>query len=347
MQTLLSRRHEPWKLLLLALGLSLMLGIVSCGHAGDPNPREVAPTQTVLVSTATPEATQTPPRGKVLYLRPGGVIPRYEQNVRSTLERLAAQAELELVEQDSVPADAGLQAYRVVLLFSPEQAVFDEVQAGTSAPIVVIGSQPDNTGDAWVIDDYLASQEQAAFLAGYIAALLTQDWRIGVLSGSSEPDLRTAFVQGGQYFCGLCRPEFPPYFAYPVSIPFDPSSPQGLSIGLAEAAEKTLKLIMLDEISAEKIAETAPDQPYQFLGLAGPPEKLRSVWVATLRPAPELALEEYWAMILQGAPGEQIHTPIGIEDVDPSLLTQGKLRLVEEIRDDLVAGYIQPVGLVE
>jgi hypothetical protein len=350
MSTLNYRSERSWKLLLPALSICLALSISSCAQAPDSLNEGAAPTETVLVQTTAPQATQTPARAKVLYVQAGGVNEQSAPGVLATLEKLIAQADLELVEQEAIPGETELNTYRILFLFSPEQAALDMVQQTTSAPIVIIGSPPINPEDAWVIGDFQAAREQAAFLAGYIAALLTSDWRIGVVastSGAGEPDLHAAFVQGGQYFCGLCRPAYPPYFVYPVSIPIDPSSQQGMLNGLAEAKEKTLKMILLDEDSASRISELSLDQPYQFLGLASPPENLRSSWIATIRPAPELALEAYWPMILEGAPGEQIRAPIVIEDVNPSLLSQGKMSLVEEIRDDLVAGFILPIGIGE
>jgi hypothetical protein len=62
--------------------------------------------------------------------------------------------------------------------------------------------------------------DQSAFLAGYLAAAITQDWRAGVISLAGDATARLGFTNGVYYFCGLCRPAYPPFPnpGYPLSV---------------------------------------------------------------------------------------------------------------------------------
>ena len=61
--------------------------------------------------------------------------------------------------------------------------------------------------------------DQQGFIAGVIAAMLSNDWRVGVISLSDTVEghaARTGFLNGVVYFCGLCRPAHPPFYEYPL-----------------------------------------------------------------------------------------------------------------------------------
>jgi len=61
--------------------------------------------------------------------------------------------------------------------------------------------------------------DHQGFIAGYISALITPDWRVGVIGRSDHPravDARQAFFTGVKYYCGLCTPSYPPFVEYPL-----------------------------------------------------------------------------------------------------------------------------------
>jgi hypothetical protein len=52
------------------------------------------------------------------------------------------------------------------------------------------------------------------------------------------------------------------------------------------------------------------------------------------------AIENAWPQLTSGQGGITVQSPLGIEDVDPGLLSPGKQRLVEQTLSDLQAGLI-------
>jgi len=88
--------------------------------------------------------------------------------------------------------------------------------------------------------------DQQAFMAGYVAAILTFDWRVGVLTQGDTNGgqlVQDAFNNGVRFFCGLCRPAHPPYLAYPqafaIASPGDESSWRSAADSLLQGSVTT------------------------------------------------------------------------------------------------------------
>jgi hypothetical protein len=70
------------------------------------------------------------------------------------------------------------------------------------------------------------------------------------------------------------------------------------------------------------------------------PDPRPSGWVMTVRPDEIKAIQNAWPSLVAGQGGLNVQSPLGLADVDPSLLSPGKQRLVEQTLDDLLAGRI-------
>jgi hypothetical protein len=60
----------------------------------------------------------------------------------------------------------------------------------------------------------------------------------------------------------------------------------------------------------------------------------------TIRPDELKAIQNAWPNLIAGQGGQNVQSPLGLADVDPTLLPPGKLRLVQQTLDDLLAGHI-------
>jgi hypothetical protein len=63
-------------------------------------------------------------------------------------------------------------------------------------------------------------------------------------------------------------------------------------------------------------------------------------WVMTIKPDVIQAIKNAWPGLSSGQGGIVVQSPLGLADVDPSLLSPGKQRLVEQTLNDLQAGLI-------
>jgi hypothetical protein len=62
----------------------------------------------------------------------------------------------------------------------------------------------------------------------------------------------------------------------------------------------------------------------------------------TIQPDVVKAIQNAWPQLVSGQGGVTIQSPLGLSDIDPSLLSPGKQRLVVQLLQDLPAGLVAP-----
>jgi hypothetical protein len=77
-----------------------------------------------------------------------------------------------------------------------------------------------------------------------------------------------------------------------------------------------------------------------LISQALPGEDVRSSWIASIQPDLISALQNIFPELLAGHGGQIVPTPLLLSDVNPSLLSDAKLRLVQQVLDDLQKGMI-------
>jgi hypothetical protein len=63
----------------------------------------------------------------------------------------------------------------------------------------------------------------------------------------------------------------------------------------------------------------------------------------TIQPNVIQAIQNAWPGLVSGQGGQTVESPLGLADVDPLLLSEGKQRLVEQTLSELQAGRISTV----
>jgi hypothetical protein len=70
------------------------------------------------------------------------------------------------------------------------------------------------------------------------------------------------------------------------------------------------------------------------------PEQRPAGWVMTIQPDIIKAIQNAWPGLMSGQGGVTVQSPLGLADVDASILTPGKQRDVERVLSELQAGLI-------
>ena len=70
------------------------------------------------------------------------------------------------------------------------------------------------------------------------------------------------------------------------------------------------------------------------------PEQQPAGWIMTIQPDIIKAIQNAWPDLVSGKGGITVQSPLGLSDIDPSLLSPGKLRLVEQTLSELQGGLI-------
>jgi hypothetical protein len=198
-----------------------------------------------------------------------------------------------------------------------------------------------------------AQGDVAAFLAGYTAALLTDDFRIGMILPKDNPEAQQAsasFRNGMIFYCGLCRPIFFPAFCLAENL--QSCFPQFVEIPTEEDPSRyspyaDYLIIQRRVLAIYTHPAVADPDLLTYIGTTGAyvigtstPEPRPAGWVMTIQPDVIKAIQAAWPQLVGGQGGITVQSPLGLSDVDPTILTPGKQRLVQETLDELQAGRI-------
>ena len=80
----------------------------------------------------------------------------------------------------------------------------------------------------------------------------------------------------------------------------------------------------------------------RLIGSQTPPDVLRPAWIATINSDITGGLQQVWGDAISGGPGRAVPVGISLSDVDTNALSEGKLRLVNELISTFIAGGISP-----
>jgi hypothetical protein len=335
------------KFVFISLLITLLLS--ACGQSAT----EVAGPTAVPTNTAVPTATIIPTLSTPLAIL---VIPAdFDQTAsdlyQKTLYDLTQQSGYRFqVRNTMTPEDLADPTLKVVVAVPPDPGVVNMAASAPNVQFLAVDI-PDLTagGNVSVLAPNKAV-EIPAFLAGYVAAMLVEEYHIGMVIPKDDPTAQlayTAFANGKTYYCGLCNTFYFSPISYPtyVEIPSDedPSRYGGYANVLIND-RKVDALYIYPSLAKEEFLNYVGTTGVLIIGASNPGATRPGGWVMTIQPDSIKAIQLAWPGLIAGQGGQTIQSPIGLVDVDPSILTPGRQRLAQETLDALLAGRILPVG---
>jgi hypothetical protein len=268
--------------------------------------------------------------------------------LQTALNDIVTQAGLRWqVRQQLTTADL-VPALRLVVVVPPDPGLADLVAAAPDTQFLALGIQglpsfPNLTS----IGASGGRFDQQGFIAGVIAAMLSDDWRVGVISLSDTVEghaARTGFLNGVIYFCGLCRPAHPPFYEYP--LPYELPSTAS-SVEWQEAANYMVDhyvqtVYIYPGVTDEAMLSILATANVNLIGSGDPPPSASSSWVVSLTTDPLPLIQSQVEGILNGnlSMGQTLSVPIQFTHLNPLLLTPGKQRMAEQVLSGLQTGFI-------
>jgi hypothetical protein len=301
-----------------------------------------------LLPSATSEPSATPQPGRVIFLSPAGSS---AQAAQAALDELSAAAGLTLETQSELQPGGLDSTVRVVVALAPPANLNDLVAAAPQTQFVVMS--PADLSQAGNLTVIRWRPENQAFLGGFLAVLLSKDWRSGGLLPGDGPlgaSLQEAFVNGGRYFCGVCAPGWPLGLTYPqvTALPAASDGPSWQSAAAVMFDNAAVEAYYLsDEAYRQEVFDylQGKDQFGNTVLVAGtqpPPDALRGQWAATIRFDIPGTLRQVWPDLLAGKGGAVVEAPLALSDVNPENLGQGRQRLVNDLIEELRTGSLYP-----
>jgi hypothetical protein len=250
--------------------------------------------------------------------------------VRNTLTPADMEPGLKVVI--ALPPDPGIAALAA--------AVPDVQFLAINIPDVTAGSNVSVLGGN-------TQSDIAAFLAGYTSALITDDYRIGMMIPKDNADaLRAlnAYANGMKFYCGICRPFYFLPWGFPQYIEIPADEDQANYDAYADILilqYKVRTIYLYPDIAIPELVTYIGTTGTSMIGAKTPPEQPAG-WVMTIQPDVIKAIQNAWPNLINGQGGNTVQSPLGLGDIDPGLLSLGKQRIVEQTLSDLQAGLISP-----
>jgi hypothetical protein len=182
------------------------------------------PFQQIPYSTPTLTATSVVPLA--ILVLPATLDAETSNLYQKTVYDLAQAAGMRFqVRNGLTPADLepGLQ---IVIALPPDPGIAALAAAAPNVQFLAINVSGITAGGNVSVLGGNSQSDMAAFLAGYTAALITDDYRIGMMMPRDNADAIRAFnayASGMTFYCGTCRPfyylnwTFPQYIDIPAN----------------------------------------------------------------------------------------------------------------------------------
>ena len=344
------------KSFLLALMTLILAGMLLAGCGPQPGSAqpEATPSAPVVAAvsaspTAQPSPTSLP--GKALLYAPAGINPQPVQDVLAGLSGssgLVLENRAELRREDLTPE------IRVVVLLAVPGNLEELLAAAPQTQFVAVASSDlPSVANLTVLRQ---RSEYQAFLGGFIAVLVSPEYRAAGLFPSDGPlgtTLADAFVNGGKYYCGVCASGWP-YNAYYPQTATLPSASDGAAwqstlAPLFDAQMADVLYLAPEAVRPEVIAylqgKTQFERTVMLIGEQVPAEELRPQWAASVGFDVQAALQDVWPDVAVGKGRGVVELPLAVTDVNENVLGPGRMRLVDEVLVELKAGMIYPFTL--
>jgi hypothetical protein len=254
------------------------------------------------------------------------------------------------VRNTLTPEDLADSTLKIVVAVPPDPGVVSMAASAPNVQFLAVDIPGLTAGGNVSVLAPNNAVEIPAFLAGYVASMLVEEYHIGMIIPKDDPNAQLAlqaFSNGKTYYCGLCNTFYVTTITYPtyVEIPSDeaPSRYGGYANVLIND-RKVDALYIYPSLADEEFLNYVGTTGVLMIGASRPGATRPGGWVMTIQPDSIKAIELAWPGLVNGQGGQSVQSPIGLVDVDPSILTPGRQRLAQETLDALLAGRILPIG---
>ena len=325
--------------------LFLLVAGISCSGFNN----ETVTPEPEQATTPTTVPTQAPDR--VILVAASSASEEAITEAQTFIAQLAAESGLEFETRDAIMANEVTPDIKVIVFLEQPDNLGSLAASAPSTQFVAISSQdwsPPPNGSIIRINN-----DHAAFLAGYLSAMIAPNFRVGALQIAENNAFNQAFMNGVYYFCGVCASVVFPYNTYPVVSQQPSASPPAnwqVAFNEMNISSKVNVLFLPREAATPELSTFLASQDIAVVGNAPPPEELRGKWVATIHSDGLTALQEMWTDLLDGIGGKVINANLSFSDlnylnIEYQLvgITEGKMvqmkEIIELLRDERIYPY--------
>jgi hypothetical protein len=329
------------------LALVIFLLLAACAPAATPT-ADLPTEQPAATQPPAPQATlsPTPTVPLVMLVLPEDMAHTESQLYQSTVYELAEREGWRFQLRNKLAPEDFEPGLRVVIAFPPDPGISALAAAAPDVQFLavnIVGVTP--AANLSVVGAGGSRPDQVAFLAGYMAAILANDWRVGVViekDTTEGANTRTAFRNGVELFCGLCNPSSGPFLDYPlaIEIPLDERPAAFPAYGKWLTDRRVEVVYVPASLAKRELLEFFTNEGVAIISPVNPTETASRTWVATIQPDLVFAIRSAWAQLVAGQGGMDVPSPYSLTSINPDILTPGKQRLAQEMLTEILAGRI-------
>jgi hypothetical protein len=330
------------RLVILFIVVGIILG--ACGSS------EAIPTSTSIPTdapTASPELTATPSTPLAILILPADMDVETSNLYQKTVYDLAQASGLRFQVRNSLSPEELEPGLQVVIALPPDSGIAALAVAAPTVQFLAIGIPGINAGGNVSVLGDNSQADVVGFLAGYTAAMLTDDYRIGMLMPKDNNDairMFNSFSNGMKFYCGLCSPNYYLSWSFPQYLEIPAEEDKNNYDAFADILilqRKVETLFIHPDIYTQDLVDYVGTTGTSMIGTFTP-EQRPAGWIMTIQPDTIKAIQTAWPNLIAGQGGATVQSPLGLSDIDPSLLSPGKQQDVQQKLNDLQAGYILP-----
>ena len=321
--------------------VSIILG--ACGGGGGAVATTTPIPTDTLIAPPTLTATATTPLAVLVV--PTDLDPDTSNLYQKTVYDLAQASGFRFQVRNTLTPTDLEPGLKVVIALPPDPGIAALAAAAPNVQFLTINIPEVSAGGNVSILGNNSQSEIAAFLAGYTAALITEDYRIGMIIPKDNADAilaLNAYAAGMKYYCGICRPLYFFPGAFPQFIEISAEEDKANYNAYADILilqYKVNTIYLHPDIMTTDLATYIGTTGVSMIGTVLP-EQRPGGWVMTIQPDVIKGIQGAWPELIEGRGGITVQSPLGLADIDPNLLSPGKQRDVEQRLSELQAGLI-------
>ena len=300
------------------------------------------PTPT-LIPTRLPTPTSLPARA--ILIAPDGTDPSLLNEAQTILTDLSSASGLVFETRPGITSKEITADIKILVFLAHPDNLGSLSNAAPRTQFAVISDLNWNPGSNVTI--IRRRPEYIAFMAGFISVNLDNNFRGGALIPASDTLSQVAFANGGHFFCGLCSPSIPPYVKYPLIT----TQPEGSSAAAWQAVFDQMYingvrvLYVAPEAYSPELFTYLVSKGILLYGSQSPLDAARPRWAATLLVDGLSPFREIWPDLLAGKGGKIVYGGVRFADVQPALITPGKLDYFQKLVGRMRAGMLNPLSV--
>ena len=317
-----------------------LLAACSAPAAEPQNPPTLAaPTQTNI------PPTPTPGQPLIILSLPADFDPKTSAQYQETVYQLAQTQGWRFILLNQVPAQNFDPATKIVITLTPQPDLPAIAAANPGAVFLAVGlPEVVPSQNLSVLVESGTSLDKISFIAGVIAATITDDYHTGALIRKDDPDgqiVMNSFKAGQQYFCGLCNHVTDVFTFYPQiqDVPAEtPSNELGAYADILVRA-RVWTMFIQPGLEDEELFSALKANGTMLIGTRKPAQNYPG-WVVTLKPDYQKAISQTFEDLIAGVGAKTYTAEINLADVNETLFGLGKQQYIRKIIEGVLDGSI-------